>query len=164
MHAELFGDALGALGSEPRYGALLDAVPGASLSAVNLVSLFELHRRCRGALVGHLVLFEMCSVEPMSQRVAGMQRLGIEGATPFYQAHVETDVAHQRIALDEMVGGLLDDEPSLSDDVVFGARALDLLERSFAERLLSAWSMGLSSFRAEAGWPVSRDFSTTAMG
>ena len=163
MHAELFGEALEALGLEPRYGALLDAVPGDSLSAVNLVSLFGLHSRWRGALVGHLVLFEMCLVEPMSQCATGMRRLGIQGAIAFFQSHIERE-AHQRIALDEMVGELLVDEPLLSDDVVFGARALDLLERRFAERLLSAWSLGLSSLRAETGWPVSRDFSTTAMG
>jgi len=71
----------------------------------------------------------------------------MDGAIPFYEAHVESDVAHERIALNEMVGGLLDDEPTLSCDVVFGARALDLLERRFAERLLGAWSLGQSSLR-----------------
>jgi hypothetical protein len=162
MHSELFSDALEAMGLERRCGAHLDAVPGASLSAVNLVSLFGLHRRWRGALIGHLALFEMCSVELMSHQVDAMRRLGMDGAIPFYEAHVESDVAHERVALNEMVGGLLLDEPSLSDDVVFGARALDLIERKFAERLLSAWSIGESSLRRkDQGSP--RDYHATAM-
>jgi hypothetical protein len=162
MHAELFSDALEAMGLERRCGAHLDAVPGASLSAVNLVSLFGLHRRWRGALIGHLALFEMCAVDLMSHQVDAMRRLGMDGAIPFYEAHVASDVAHERIALNEMVGGLLVDEPSLSDDVVFGARALDLIERKFAERLLSAWSVGESSLRrCEQQSP--RDFQASAM-
>lgn len=152
MHAELFSDALEAMGLERRCSAHLDAVPGASISAVNLVSLFGLHRRWRGALIGHLALFEMCAVNAMGDQVDAMRRLGMDGAIPFYEAHVESDVAHERIALNEMVGGLLVDEPSLSDDVVFGARALDLLERRFAERLLAAWSLGESSLHHGEQW------------
>jgi hypothetical protein len=154
MHAELFSDALEAMGLERRCAAHLDAVPGASLSAVNLVSLFGLHRRWRGALIGHLALFEMCAVELMSHQVEAMRRLGMEGAIPFFEAHVASDVAHERIALGEMVGGLLADEPGLSDDVVFGARALDLLERQFAGRLLAAWSLGQSSLRRSGRWTL----------
>jgi hypothetical protein len=161
MHAELFSDALESMGLERRCGAHLDKVPGASLSAVNLVSLFGLHRRWRGALVGHLALFEMCAVNVMSHQMDAMRRLGIDGAIPFYAAHVESDVAHERIALNEMVGGLLVDEPALCDDVMFGARALDLIERKFTERLLSAWSIGESSLRCERWSP--RDYHSTAM-
>lgn len=163
MHVELFSDALEAMGLERRCGAHLDSVPGGSLSSVNLVSLFGLHRRWRGALIGHLALFEMCSAELMSAHVKGVQRVGFVGAIPFYQAHVDTNVAHERIALDDMVGGLLCDEPQLSDDVVFGARALDLLERNFAERLLTAWSRGATSLRRAPQWLPERDFATTAM-
>jgi hypothetical protein len=61
-----------------------------------------------------------------------------------------------------MVGGLLADEPGLSDDVMFGARALDLIERQFAERLLSAWSIGESSLRQGERW-TPRDYHSTAM-
>ncbi len=162
MHAELFSDALEAMGLERRCGAHLDAVPGASLTAVNLVSLFGLHRRWRGALIGHLALFEMCAVDQMSHQVDAMRRLGMDGAIPFYEAHVASDVAHERIALNEMVGGFLVDEPGLSDEVLFGARALDLIERRFAERLLSAWSKGESSIRRNEQWPP-RDYHSTAM-
>src|SRR4051812_30749285 len=107
VHAELFGDTMRALGIDHRYGALLDLVPGATLSTVNLVSFFGMHRRWRGALVGHLALFEMCSVVPMGRYVVALERLGVPEATPFYAAHVEADEWHQHVALDRMVGGLL---------------------------------------------------------
>lgn len=67
IHAEFLRGAIGAIGAmslDSRYGALLDAVSGATLSIVNPVSLFELHRRWRGALIGHPAMLEMCSVRP----------------------------------------------------------------------------------------------------
>jgi Iron-containing redox enzyme len=147
MHSELFADTMRVLGLSPRYGAFLDVVPGATLSTVNLVSLFGLHRRWRGALIGHLALFEMCSVVPMTRYVAALERLNLAAATPFYAAHVVADEWHQQLALEKMVGGLVADEPHLSDDIVFGARALDRLERDLTNRLLHAWSRGGSSLR-----------------
>jgi hypothetical protein len=162
MHSELFADALSAMGLEPHYGAHLNSVPGSSLTFSNLVSLFGLHRRWRGALVGHLALLEMCAVELMSHEAAGMARVGLTGAIPFYEAHVDADVAHERIALNDLIGGLLSDEPTLCDDVVFGARALDLLERAFAERLLTAWSTGESSLRVARAWSSGRNYLESA--
>jgi hypothetical protein len=140
MHSALFADALEALGLDTRYGAYLDLVPGEILSTVNLMSFFGLHRRWRGAIVGHLALFEMCSVVPMGRYVEALDRIGVADATPFYTAHVIADEWHQTIALDDMVGSLVIDEPALADDIVFGARALDHLEHGFTRRLLNAWS------------------------
>ena len=110
-----------ALGLDSRYGAYLDLVPGEILSTVNLMSFFGLHRRWRGAIIGHLALFEMCSVVPMGRYIEALNRLGVHDATPFYAAHVIADEWHQTIALDDMVGSLVLDEPQLADDIVFGA-------------------------------------------
>ena len=64
IHAELFARAMRSLGLDPTYGAYLDLIPGITLATVNLMSLFGLHRRWRGAIVGHLALFEMTSSIP----------------------------------------------------------------------------------------------------
>lgn len=151
VHAELFADTMRVLGLDHRYGALVDLVPGATLSTVNLVSLFGMHRRWRGALLGHLALFEMCSVVPMGRYASALERLGVPEAAPFYLAHVEADEWHQHVALDRMVGGLLRGEPDLAADVVFGARAVTLLEDDLARRLLGAWLEGRSSLRTARG-------------
>ena len=66
----------------PAYGTYLDRLPGITLSTCNLVSLFGLHRRWRGALVGHLALFEMCSVGPMGRYQAALERFGLGRPPP----------------------------------------------------------------------------------
>lgn len=76
MHSALFADAMDTFGLDSRYGAYLDLVPGEVLSTVNLMSFFGLHRRWRGAIIGHLALFEMCSVVPMGRYVEALNRVG----------------------------------------------------------------------------------------
>ncbi|HKY74749.1 MAG TPA: iron-containing redox enzyme family protein, partial [Acidimicrobiia bacterium] len=98
-HADLFGDTMAALGLDPTYGAYLDRLPGTTLATTNLVSFFGLQRRWRGALVGHLAVFEMTSVEPMGRYSRTLQRLGIPAtARRFYDVHVEADARHEVIA------------------------------------------------------------------
>jgi hypothetical protein len=146
VHANLFAEVLAELGLDHRYGAYIDRLPGVTLATENLATLFGLHRRWRGALVGHLALFEMCSVGPMGRYAAALRRLGMgHRATRFYDEHVVADEHHQVVALNEMVVGLLEDEPILGGEVVFGARALDAVERAFADHLLDAWTDGRSS-------------------
>jgi hypothetical protein len=146
MHSVLFGATMTSLGLDPTYGAYLDRLPGATLATVNLASMFGLHRRWRAALVGHLAVFEMTSVEPMERYSRALARLGIgpEGRR-FYDVHVEADVRHAAIALERMVAGLIEAEPYLGADLLFGAAAVLLVEERFARHLLTAWSMGRSS-------------------
>jgi hypothetical protein len=149
MHASLFGDTMQGLELDPSYGAYLDFIPGTTLATVNLVSLFGLHRRWRGALAGHLALFEMTSVKPMKRYVEALERLGVTlPARRFYEVHVVADVEHEQIALHELAIGLAEIEPEVAGDIVFGARALTHVEAAFSAHLLRCWSAGLSSLRA----------------
>jgi hypothetical protein len=151
VHANLFAQTLSDLGLDPSYGAYIDQLPAVTLATCNLVSLFGLHRRWRAALVGHLALFEMCSVGPMRRYSSALRRMGMgERATRFYDAHVLADERHQVVALDEMVAGLVVDEPFLAGEIVFGARALSAVEGLFAEALLSAWAAGRTALRPPA--------------
>ena len=146
MHSTLFAATLTTLGLAPAYGAYLDRLPAATLATVNLISLFGLHRRWRAAAVGHLAVFEMTSVEPMGRYSRALGRLGIgpEGRR-FYDVHVAADALHGRIALDRMVAALIDIEPQLGDDLLFGAAAVLMVEERFARHLLTAWSTRRSS-------------------
>lgn len=148
MHAELFADTMDLVGLDPTYGAYLDQLPAVTLATTNLVSLFGLHRRWRGALVGHLALFEMTSVGPMSRYVSALARFGFpKAAQRFYATHVEIDEHHQRVALESMVRALVSGAPELGRDVVFGAAALTAVEARFAAHLLDSWAVGRSSLR-----------------
>ena len=77
IHAALFADAMDALGLDSRYGAYVDQLPAVTLATVNLMSMFGLHRRMRGSIVGHLALFEMTSSVPNRRYGNGLRRLGL---------------------------------------------------------------------------------------
>src|ERR687894_1523433 len=107
MHSELFAGMMRDLGLDPAYGALWDDAPAAAFASVNTMSLFGLHRRWRGAAVGHLTAVEMTSSEPSRRYSAGLRRLGFdERTTVFYDEHVEADAVHERIAAVDMCGPL----------------------------------------------------------
>jgi hypothetical protein len=148
MHAVLFARTLAAVGLDAEYGAYLDSIPGVTLATVNLMSLLGLHRRLRGALVGHLALFEMTSSIPNRRYATGLRRLGFHGdATAFFDEHVEADAVHESIAAVDLAGGLARQQPALAADIVWGARALAAVEDRWARHVLGAWQTGLSSLR-----------------
>jgi hypothetical protein len=146
MHASLFADTMHALELDTTYGHYLDAIPGSTLATVNLMSLFGLNRRLRGAAMGHLAAFELGSSIPNRAYGRGLRRLGYEGsALTFYDEHVEADAIHDMIATYDLAGVLALEEPVLADDIVFGAMALDLVESRFAAHLLASWRAGGTS-------------------
>ena len=150
-HADLFAETMAALELDTTYGAYVDRLPGTTLATTNLISFFGLHRRWRGALVGHLAVFEMTSVEPMGRYSATLRRLGLSPlARRFYDVHVEADVRHQVVAAADLAGGLAESEPEVAGDIIFGARAITAVEGSFTAHLLDSWATGRSSLRPAA--------------
>jgi hypothetical protein len=146
MHSTLFGDTMIALGLDAAHGSYIEILPGVTLATVNLVSMFALHRRWRAALVGHLAVCEITSAEPMAKYAQAMRRLGVgPSGRRFFDVHADVDDHHATIARDRMVNGLIDTEPLLSSDLLFGAAAVLLLEQRFGSHLLDAWSNSRSS-------------------
>jgi hypothetical protein len=150
MHSELFAGLLRDLELDATYGALWDDAPAAAFASVNTMSLFGLHRRWRGAAVGHLTAVEMTSSEPSRRYSAGLRRLGFdERTTLFYDEHVEADAVHEQIAAVDMCGSLVTEQPSLAADVLFGAASALALDGVTAHHLLGAWEAGRSALRGE---------------
>jgi hypothetical protein len=148
VHAVLFAKALRALGLDDTYGAYLDDIPGVTLATVNLMSLFGLHRRWRGALVGHLALFEMTSSLPNGRYARGLRRLGApDDALDFFEEHVIADAVHENIAAVHLAGGFAELEPERAPDVLWGARALLELDTRAGRHMMDAWEAGVSSLR-----------------
>jgi hypothetical protein len=149
MHSVLFANTMEALGLDPTYGHYLERLPGVTLATVNLISSFGLHRRRRGALVGHLAGFEMTSSIPNRRYGNGLRRLGFgREATHFYDEHVEADAVHENIAAWDLAGGLAADEPAVAANILFGARALLQVEARWAAHLMDSWERGESSLRS----------------
>jgi hypothetical protein len=141
VHALLFADTMRALGLDDTRHAYLDRLPASALMISNLISMFGLHRRLRGALVGHLAVFEMTSVVPMGRYSRALDRIGAPAeARRFYDVHVLADAEHELMAL-EMAGALADAEPDTVPDIAFGARCAIAVEHVFAADLLSAWGV-----------------------
>jgi len=145
IHSDLFARSLEAVGLDGEYGAYLDHIPGLTLATVNLTSFFGLHRRLRGCLVGHLALFEMASSIPSRRYADALRRLGWDGATEFFDEHVEADAVHENIAAVDLAGGLMAQDPLMSTDILFGAKALLVLDRRATEPVLARWAAGESS-------------------
>jgi hypothetical protein len=150
IHAVLFARAMDALGLDSRYGAYVNRLPAVTLATVNLMSMFGLHRRLRGAIVGHLALFEMTSSIPNRRYANGLRRLGFDGdATAFFDEHVVADAVHENVAAVDLAGGLARQEPELAADILWGAAALAELDDRFARHLLDSWADGRSSLLSE---------------
>lgn len=148
IHAKLFADLMADLGLDNRYGHYLEAGTAEMLAAVNLMSVFGLHRSLRGALVGHYATVEITS-SPSCRRLAdAMQRVGAgPAAVRFYTEHVEADAVHEQLVRREVIGGLLAGEPGLEPDVIFGIDATAWVEDRFGEAVLTAWKDDRSSLR-----------------
>ncbi len=148
IHSELFAGTMRALGLDDTYGAYVDAVPAPTLANVNLMSLFGLHRRLRGAIAGHLASFEMTSSIPCRKYGNGFRRLGYgEDVTFYFDEHVEADAVHEQIAGRDLAGALAEAEPQVRDDVLWGAAAYLVVDGLAGAQMLRAWEAGRSALR-----------------
>ena len=148
MHQQLFADLLHAAELDSTYLAYLDAVPAEALAAVNLMSLFGLHRRLRGVFVKDSASTEITSPPGSRRMVDALQRMQAPAACAnFYREHVEADAVHEHVVRIDVVGDLLAREPHLESDVVFGIRAHAAVEDRLAEVLMTSWQQGRSSLR-----------------
>jgi Iron-containing redox enzyme len=146
VHAALFADTMRRLGLDDSYGAYVDSVPAVTLAWANAMTLFGLHRRHRGMLVGHLAALEMTSSLPNRRYGDGLRRLGHDAdVTRFFDEHVEADAVHEQIACHDLAAGLAQLEPHLANDIVFGAAAALVTDALVCDHLLSSWARGESS-------------------
>ncbi len=149
MHSALFARTMRGLGLDDGYGAYLDSVPAISLASVNLMSLCGLNRRLRGAITGHLAIYEMTSSHPNRFYGNGFRRHGFgPDVTHYFDEHVEADAVHEQIAGRDLAGGLVEAEPELLEDVLFGATAVMAIDGRLSTHLMSCWEAGDTSLRA----------------
>ncbi|WP_432564322.1 iron-containing redox enzyme family protein [Kineococcus sp. SYSU DK003] len=150
MHARLFGDMMLELGLSDEYGAYLDHAPAEVLAEVNFMSMAGLHRSLRGALVGQFAVVELTSSPGSARLVAAAQRLGLGPATiGFYAEHVEADAVHEQVVRHGIIAPLVEQDPAMAADVVFGMQAATHLDERLGGRLMAAWAAGESALVRE---------------
>jgi len=148
MHAALFARTMRGLGLDDSFGAYVDLLPAITLASVNMMSMFGLHRRLRGAIAGHLAAFEMTSSIPNRLYGNGFRRHGYSSdVTWYFDEHVEADAVHEQIAGRDLAGRLAEQEPQLHDDVLFGAAACLYVDGLVGAHLVECWSSGRTSLR-----------------
>jgi hypothetical protein len=80
---------------------------------------------------------------------AGFRRNGYdERATLYFDEHVEADAVHEQIAGRDLAGGLVEADPRLLEDVMFGASACLTIDGMVGAQMLEAWADGRSSLRS----------------
>lgn len=142
LHHHLFARGMVAVGLRSEYGAYVDDAMLETLEMNNAVSLLGMHRRLRGAAMGHLAAFEMTSSLPSRKMVQGLERLGLDGdMAAYYDEHVEADAVHEQLAAHDICGTLAEDEPDQAADILFGAWTCLDLEARFASALLTTWDV-----------------------
>src|SRR3954453_5838760 len=88
----------------------------------------------------------MDSTQPNRRYGNGLRRLGFdETATDFFDEHVEADAVHEALAAHDLAGALAKDDPGAIVDILFGARAMLLLDEVQARVVSERWEAGASS-------------------
>jgi hypothetical protein len=148
MHAVIFAGTMRGLGLDDTYGRYIDNVPAITLASVNMMSMFGINRRLRGAISGHLAAFEMTSSIPNGLYARGFRRNGFgDDVVWYFDEHVEADAVHEQIAGRDLAGGLAESDPQLLPDIMFGAAACLAVDGWAGEQMLEAWERGDSSLR-----------------
>jgi len=139
-HAELFATTLREAGLDAAYGAYIEDVGARALAVNNVMSLFGLHRRHRGAAMGHLAAMEASSSLPSRLFATGIRRAGFSDlATEYFVEHIEADAIHEQLAVRAICAQLIEEEPALEADIMFGALCCLALDARLAKELLARW-------------------------
>ncbi len=146
LHATLYADALEAAGLDRGYGAYINEISALSLATANVMSLLGLNRRLRGAAMGYLAAFEATSSVPSRKIAAGVERVGLpDVVAAYFHEHVEADAVHEQVAIRDICGSMVADDPSLRDDVLFGAACCLHLAALCNSELLQRWAPDLEA-------------------
>ena len=150
MHCALFARTMRGAGLVDEYGYYVDRLPAVTIASLNIMSLFGLHRRWRGAIAGHLAAFEMTSSLPNRLYGDGFRRLGHDaGTTEYFDEHVEADAVHEQIAGRDLAGAARRAGARARRGHPLRRRGLPLPGRARrAGTCWSAWTAGTSSLRA----------------
>jgi len=147
-HAELYAILMSELDLDPEYGTYIDLIPAVALSIHNLRSMFGLHHRWRGGILGNLAATEIGSSFINRRFSEGLARVGgSKKARWFYDEHVLADAVHEQLAAHDMCGAFVADYPAEWDRVVIGALATLTIRGLFSGTIVEAWAAGVTSLR-----------------
>ena len=91
--------------------------------------------------MGHLAAFEASSSVPSRKIAAGIERVGLpDTVAAYFHEHVEADAVHEHVASSDICGAMVAEDPSLREDVLFGAASCLFLDAVSGAELLERWA------------------------
>lgn len=152
VHSEIFARLMRLLDLDDTYGTYLDQVPALTIASFTMMGMFGMNSRLRGAMAGHYAAYEMTSSLPNRMLGDGFRRLGYgPDVTDYFDEHVEADAVHEQIAGRDLAGGLAEQDPELTADIMFGANCSLIVDGWGAAETLEAWKAGRSALRSTDG-------------
>ncbi|QWC84589.1 iron-containing redox enzyme family protein [Nocardioidaceae bacterium] len=141
LHHHLYERGMRAAGLDADYGAYVGEAVPEILEQNAAMTMLGLHRRLRGAALGHFAAFEASSSLPSQRLARALRKLGLpEEVAAYYDEHVEADAAHEQVAVRAVCGALVAEEPHLAEDVLLGAWTCLDLEARVGTSLLQRWA------------------------
>ena len=147
MHSTVYEVLMERLGLDTGYDAYFDRTAWQFLAGMNLQGMYARHRRLCRRMYGYIYLVEADSPDSMRHYLAGWERLGVEdpAVTKFYELHVTADEGHQEVALDELIGPVVADEPDARADIARGVVEGRAVHALFGAHLRASFVAGRSS-------------------
>jgi hypothetical protein len=152
MHSTVYATLMERLGLETGYDHYLEQTAWPFLAGLNYQSMLARHRRLCRRMYGYIFLVEADSPGSMRNYLAAYDRAGVDDPDVrlFYELHIDADQGHADVALNEVVGPVIDAEPDAAAEVARGVVEGRYLHALVSRHLHACFSAGRSSLRESA--------------
>lgn len=149
MHSTVYATLMGKLGLSTEYDHYLDQTAWPFLAGLNYQAMLARHRRLCRRMYGYIYLVEADSPGSMRNYLAAYARAGIEDpdVLTFYELHIDADEGHADVALNEVVGPVLESEPAAAAEIARGVVEGRYLHALVSRHLHGCFSAGRTSLR-----------------
>ncbi|HEY3864536.1 MAG TPA: iron-containing redox enzyme family protein [Solirubrobacteraceae bacterium] len=149
MHSTVYAKLMEKLGLSTGYDDYFDQTSWQLLAGLNYQAMLARQRRLCRRMYGYIYLVEADSPSSMRNYLEAYARAGVEDPEIllFYQLHIDADVGHADVALNEVVAPVLRSEPAAAGEIARGIVEGRYLHSLFARHLHNRFSANRSSLR-----------------
>jgi hypothetical protein len=152
MHSTVYAKLMEKLGLSTGHDDYFELTSWQLLAGLNYQAMLARQRRLCRRMYGYIYLVEADSPSSMRNYLEAYARAGIEDPEilRFYELHIDADVGHADVALNEVVAPVLRSEPEAAAEVARGIVEGRYLHALFGAHLHSRFSANRSSLRQGA--------------
>jgi hypothetical protein len=152
MHSTVYARLMDKLGLSTGYDDYFEQTSWQLLAGLNYQSMLARHRRLCRRMYGYIYLVEADSPSSMRNYLEAYARAGVDDPEVllFYQLHIDADVGHADVALNEVVARVVQSEPDAAGEIAHGIVEGRYLHSLFGRHLHSRFSANRSSLRRGA--------------